>query len=148
MASTPLAAVREITTALLEGSDAECVLSMIVAHARELAHADLAWLSPQGEEVGRSFVDVMVLPIGGPHGGSGFLCVANEVSGEKFGEIDREIVETFALQASLVLEYHAQRTLHDTVMQRLFGTGMTLHAALDNLDQTIREIRATVFSPP
>jgi hypothetical protein len=164
MASTPLAAVRDITAALLGGSDAAAVLAMIVSNARDLAHADLAWLSPAGEDVGASFADAMTVPIGGPRGGRGFLCVANDVGGDVFGEIDHEIVETFALQASLVLEHHAQRTLHDTVMQRLFAAGMTLQSArtpalpekadaqvaraLDDLDETIREIRTTVFSDP
>jgi signal transduction histidine kinase len=55
------------------------------------------------------------------------------------------------------------RELHDTVMQRLFAAGMSLQAAtqlvpdplvqgrlaevIDQLDETLREVRATVFEP-
>lgn len=109
----------------------------------------------------------------------GTLLVANRRGGWTFGEREFDLVETFAAQASVVLEYQrAQRELerllaledrertgrdlHDTVIQRLFATGLSLRALLEQskepevalrlervveqLDATIRDIRGTIFS--
>jgi len=118
------------------------------------------------------------VPLACREGACGVLSVANRRGGRRFDPHDLELVETFAGQASLVLDMvraeeriaallatadreRTGRTLHDTVIQRLFAAGMTLEAArtndlpapadakvaraLDDLDETIREIRATVF---
>src|SRR5262249_975090 len=88
------------------------------------------------------------------------------------------LVELFAAQAAVALSYSQARTelermgmledreriarnLHDTVIQRLFATGMVLEGttplveraearerlrqAVDDLDETIRAIRTTIF---
>lgn len=122
----------------------------------------------------------LFVPLEGRAGVCGALCVANRRGGAGFSSHDLEVVEAFAGQASMVLDSvraeeqlealletadreRTGRELHDTVIQRLFATGMTLEAArskalpadadarvaraLDDLDTTIREIRTTVFGP-
>jgi signal transduction histidine kinase len=97
-----------------------------------------------------------------------------------FSERDEQLLEQFAAQASLSLAHErAQsdlhrlsliedrerigRDLHDTVIQRLFATGLSLQAtvrradndpelaarlnrAVDDIDATVREIRSTIFA--
>lgn len=93
---------------------------------------------------------------------------------------DVELVESFAAQASLVLAHQRAsddvrrlelieererigRDLHDTVIQRLFATGLSLQAlgrrledrpedasrlarAVDDIDETVKQIRSTIFA--
>ncbi len=102
------------------------------------------------------------------------------VRGRPFGERDQQLVTAFATQVTLVLTHErAQaelhrlrlieererigRDLHDTVIQRLFATGLSLQAtarhaeehpdladrigrAVDEVDQTVKEIRSTIFA--
>ncbi|GGI05041.1 sensor histidine kinase [Egicoccus halophilus] len=97
-----------------------------------------------------------------------------------FGDRDEALLEGFAAQASLVLTTERARAdlqrmsliedrerigrdLHDTVIQRLFATGLSLQAtrkraeavpdvverldrAVDEIDLTVKEIRATIFA--
>ncbi len=97
-----------------------------------------------------------------------------------FDEHDEQLLYSFASQASLSLAHErAQsdlyrlgliedrerigRDLHDTVIQRLFATGLSLQAAVrraegrpdlaerlnravDDIDETVREIRSTIFA--
>jgi signal transduction histidine kinase len=97
-----------------------------------------------------------------------------------FTDRDEQLLHSFAAQASLSLAHErAQhdlqrlsliedrerigRDLHDTVIQRLFATGLSLQAAVrraegrpdvvgrlnqavDDIDQTVREIRSTIFA--
>jgi signal transduction histidine kinase len=97
-----------------------------------------------------------------------------------FTEQEESILAGFAAQASLALTHeraqaHLQRLsliedrerigrdLHDTVIQRLFATGLSLQAAIrradgrpdlaerleravDDIDETVREIRSTIFA--
>jgi signal transduction histidine kinase len=77
---------------------------------------------------------------------SGTLSVGNGADGARFGEEGMRLAQSFAAQASVVLEYaRAQhdarrvavyedeeriaRDLHDTVIQQLFAIGMGLQAA-------------------
>jgi GAF domain-containing protein len=230
-----LAAVRDVTRALLRGEDPEYMLVLIASSARRLVAADVAMINctdgdPEtmqvrvavGRNAGRlrgtsfpvaaslsghvmrtglsevvedarsdprthtpavlrgGFGPALYVPLVCREGPCGTLCVANRVGGPTFDAHDLDVVETFAGQASLVLDTvrseerlqqllatadreRTGRTLHDTVIQRLFATGMTLEAAragdlppaaaaqvaraLDDLDATIRQIRATVFGP-
>jgi signal transduction histidine kinase len=106
------------------------------------------------------------------------------VAASRLTDNDRRLLQTFANHAGVIVEYmraRAQlerlllieererigRDLHDTVIQRLFATGLelqalvaryadddvlvrTLGATVDNLDDIITQIRATVFAlqPP
>jgi signal transduction histidine kinase len=97
-----------------------------------------------------------------------------------FTERDEQLLEQFAAQASLSLAHERAQTdlhrlsliedrerigrdLHDTVIQRLFATGLSLQAtvrradhdpelaarlnrAVDEIDETVREIRSTIFA--
>jgi two-component system, NarL family, sensor histidine kinase DevS len=102
------------------------------------------------------------------------------VRDEPFDDRDEQLLFSFASQASLSLAHErAQadlhrlsliedrerigRDLHDTVIQRLFATGLSLQAAVrradgrpdvaeklnravDDIDETVREIRSTIFA--
>ena len=120
----------------------------------------------------------VVVPLSARGHAFGTILVANRRGGPAFTDRELRIVKTFGAQAAVTLEYaRAQqelrrlmvfedreriaRDLHDTVIQRLFATGMSLqaavdmlpdavsqqiHHAIDELDTTIREIRSTIFA--
>jgi signal transduction histidine kinase len=108
----------------------------------------------------------------------GTLSVARRVGRLPFTALDLEVVGSFATQASVILENdqvrrelqrlamsedqeRIARDLHDTVIQRLFATGLSLQAtvraitdpwalsriagAVEDLDATIRQIRSVIF---
>ncbi|KJK37530.1 hypothetical protein UK23_41715 [Lentzea aerocolonigenes] len=101
----------------------------------------------------------------------GVLILARRRGEPKFD--DKDLVEVFAAQAALVLEFtrargdterlavledrdRIARDLHDLVIQRLFGLGLGLQGLtsanakisgfVEEVDHTIREIRRTIFS--
>ena len=109
----------------------------------------------------------------------GVLMVARAREQRAFDASDVALVESFARQAALVLEFtratgagrrlavledrdRIARDLHDLVVQRLFGLGLGLQSMnglveqpmvaqrladfVTEVDQTIREIRRTIFS--
>jgi signal transduction histidine kinase len=111
----------------------------------------------------------------------GNLYLTDKTSAEVFTDIDEELVVGLAGAAGVAIENarlssrvrdlalsedreRIARDLHDTVIQRLFATGMSLQSAagliradattaaarveqaIDDLDQTIREIRTAIFS--
>lgn len=109
----------------------------------------------------------------------GVLLVARARDERSFSDADVQLLESFAEQATLVLEFtkgqedsqrlavledrdRIARDLHDLVIQRLFGLGLGLQGLnglvvrpvvaarlagfVDEVDQTIREIRRTIFS--
>jgi signal transduction histidine kinase len=121
----------------------------------------------------------LVVPLGAERDVRGVLSVANAVGKAGFGAAARRLLETFAAQAAIALELAERRRdaervvlledrdriakdLHDTVIQRLFATAMTLMSAIkitqrrdvavrvqravDDLDDTIRQIRSTIFA--
>jgi signal transduction histidine kinase len=108
----------------------------------------------------------------------GNLYLADRLDGEAFSEEDEQLIESFGRAAGLVIDQvtlrahlreftlgqereRMARDLHDTVIQRLFGVGLSLQLALSSpndeaaqtrinncineLDTTIREIRTTIF---
>jgi signal transduction histidine kinase len=108
----------------------------------------------------------------------GTLAVARDRGRPAFSAADVEILESFASQASVVLDNEQgrqqlqrlslveereriARDLHDTVIQRLFATGLSLQAttkmigeetardrvkaAVADLDETVRHIRTVIF---
>ena len=120
----------------------------------------------------------MVLPLRGADGILGIMFVGREVSSWRFTETDVEIAGSFANHAAIAVELanarqvaehlhlledrnRIGRDLHDHVIQRLFGTGMSLQRvvkqvdgparervsdAITTLDDTIRQIRNTIMS--
>ncbi|HEY8524682.1 MAG TPA: GAF domain-containing sensor histidine kinase [Acidimicrobiales bacterium] len=108
----------------------------------------------------------------------GNLYLTEKANGEVFTDVDEELVVGLAAAAGVAIEnarLHAQvqeitvledreriaRDLHDTVIQRLFATGLLLQGAVrlvkvpeaaeriqqavDDLDETVRHIRSVIF---
>jgi signal transduction histidine kinase len=121
----------------------------------------------------------LFVPLGLGSGARGVLAVMNAAGKPVFGEPVRRLLEPFAVQAAVGFELAERRRdaerltlledrdriakdLHDTVIQRLFATAMTLMSAIkitekrdvavrvqravDDLDDTIRQIRSTIFA--
>jgi signal transduction histidine kinase len=117
-------------------------------------------------------------PLWAANGPFGTLAVARVQGGSPFDPADLEMLQAFATQASISIEYERSRDdvrrlarledqeriardLHDTVIQRLFATGLSLQGALrllddeqaagriqtavDDLDETVKEIRSAIF---
>lgn len=143
---------------IVDGADAD--------HIMQLIGSPLPWAEP-----------CLLIPLGW-QSQTAALCIANHTRNRRF---DPEIVtalKSFAGQAVLALELaearrdaerlavyqdrdRIARDLHDTVIQRLFATGMRLESisrrvdgqprddiqqTVDDLDGTIREIRSTIYS--
>ncbi|MFG2090543.1 MULTISPECIES: GAF domain-containing protein [unclassified Spirillospora] len=122
---------------------------------------------------------VVAVPLGLGASARGVISVINPPGGAVFTEGTQRLLETFAGQAAVALELGDRRRdterlalledrdriakdLHDTVIQRLFATAMTLMAvgkitqkrevavrvqrAVDDLDDTIRQIRSSIFA--
>jgi signal transduction histidine kinase len=118
------------------------------------------------------------VPLGAPGNVVGSLSVSRPVGAEPFSTRDVEVLQQFATQASVVIEQgrtredlhrlslledqeRIARDLHDTVIQRLFATGLSLQgatrliredearrrveAAVEELDLTVRHIRTVIF---
>jgi signal transduction histidine kinase len=121
----------------------------------------------------------LLVPLGVGTTVRGVLGIANTSRGTPFDEATRRMLEAFAAQAAVAMELAERRRdaerlvvlvdrdriakdLHDTVIQRLFATAMTLMSAtkvieqpdaavrvrraVDDLDDTIRQIRSTIFA--
>ncbi|MFA1541783.1 sensor histidine kinase [Actinomadura monticuli] len=122
---------------------------------------------------------LLVVPLGLGSSAQGVLAVINPPGGSVFSEASQRLLEAFSGQAAVALELARRRRdterlalledrdriakdLHDTVIQRLFATAMTLMAAIkitqkrevavriqravDDLDDTMRQIRSTIFA--
>jgi signal transduction histidine kinase len=123
----------------------------------------------------RSFLGTPIL-VRGEVFGNLYLC--DKEGGEVFSDIDEELVTALSSAAGIAIEnarLHARvaelalfedreriaRDLHDTVIQRLFATGLTLQATIrlverpevvdrlltlvEDLDVTVRHIRSVIF---
>lgn len=121
----------------------------------------------------------LVLPFGPPDGARGVLVLAREGSRPDFRNSWPSMLSSFADQAAVALELaearldserlsvledrdRIARDLHDTVIQRLYATAITLMGtvrriedstsatrvrnAVDDMDDTIRQIRSTIFA--
>ncbi|WP_017586669.1 sensor histidine kinase [Nocardiopsis ganjiahuensis] len=122
---------------------------------------------------------VLVLPFGPPDGARGVLVLARDRQRDPFQNSWLSMLSSFANQAAVALELaearldserlsvledrdRIARDLHDTVIQRLYATAITLmgtvrriddttsakrvQGAVDDLDDTIRQIRSTIFA--
>ena len=122
---------------------------------------------------------LLVVPLGVGDTAHGIIALINPPGGAAFSEGTQRLLEAFAGQAAVALELAERRRdaerltlledrdriakdLHDTVIQRLFATAMTLMAtlklvqrrevavrvqrAVDDLDDTVRQIRSTIFA--
>ena len=107
----------------------------------------------------------------------GMMCLTNKQTGPEFSEGDQEIAGALAAAAAIAvnnMRLHAKvedmaiveerdriaRDLHDTVIQRLFATGLSLQiaeqrpaadlnkavaSAVNELDSIVREVRSAIF---
>jgi two-component system, NarL family, sensor histidine kinase DevS len=213
-----LAALSDITSEILAGSDPDSLLAAIAEHARDLADADAATITTTGPTPGELVVAAAVGPQAGRVRGqsvpalksisgevmasghplvtedaakhshayqpvirlgrfgpaifvplqvrgraTGTLMVANEAGGRLFDQDDVRLVETFADQASVAMEYvRAQadvrrvglmeereriaKELHDGIIQSLFAVGMNLQstALLCGSPETAARVDAAV----
>ncbi|MBA9002766.1 GAF domain-containing sensor histidine kinase [Thermomonospora cellulosilytica] len=122
---------------------------------------------------------VLMVPLGEGGEVRGVIAVAGTPGGAAFGNDTLRLLEAFAGPVTVALELAERRRdaerlalledrdriakdLHDTVIQRLFATAMTLMSAakliehpdvsqrvrraIDDLDDTIRQIRSTIFA--
>jgi signal transduction histidine kinase len=157
------------------------ILGLLISDPRPLRlpdlreHPDSFGFPPNHPEM-RSFLGVPVLVRGEVFGN---LYLTNKQSAEVFTDIDEELTVALAGAAGVAIEnarLHARvrdlallqereriaMDLHDTVIQQLFATGMSLQAtsrltsapdvavriqsAVDDLDDTIRQIRSSIFA--
>jgi len=133
----------------------------------------------EGSDALADFGPVLIVPLVAGGAPRGVLWVGNQRGGRRFRDSQQAMLEAFADQAALGLELARQRReteqlslfrdrdriardLHDTVIQRLFATGMQLESsmryvtepeasdriqgAVGDLDKTIKEIRSTIYS--
>jgi signal transduction histidine kinase len=158
----------------------EGILGMIFDSEHPLRLADLTRHPasvgfPAHHPAMQSFVGVPVLVHGEVFGN---LYLTDKIDADEFSEEDGDILQALALAAGIVVDnarMHAKvgelgvaaerariaHDLHDTVIQRLFATGLSLqstirqvqapeatrviHTAIDDLDDTIRQIRTSIF---
>lgn len=144
------------------------ILSDAASAARDLRNPPSVAMGP-----------AMIVPMGTGPAVRGVLSVVNAPGRPAFTVSSQRLLEAFAGQAAVALELAERRRdaerlvlledrdriakdLHDTVIQRLFATAMTLMSAVkmtdhpdvavrvqhavDDLDETIRQIRSTIFA--
>jgi signal transduction histidine kinase len=159
----------------------EGLLGMIFDSGHPLRLADLTRHPasagfPAHHPAMKSFIGVPVLVHGEVFGN---LYLTDRIDADEFSEEDGDILQALALAAGIVVDnarLHAKvgelgvaterariaHDLHDTVIQRLFATGLSLqsairqvsapealrviHTAIDDLDDTIRQIRTSIFA--
>lgn len=158
------------------------ILGLLIVDARPLRLPDLnehpdSHGFPPGHPPMRSFLGV---PIRVRDEVFGNLYLTDKSTGEVFTDVDEELVVGLAAAAGVAIEnarLHARlgelalvedreriaRDLHDTVIQRLFATGISLQgttrligtdpgaaitrveSAVDDLDLTVKQIRTAIF---
>jgi signal transduction histidine kinase len=158
------------------------ILGLLIVDAKPLRLPDLrehpdSYGFPPNHPPMRSFLGV---PIRVRDDVFGNLYLTDKTTGDAFTDVDEELVVGLAGAAGVAIEnarLHTRlyevgviedreriaRDLHDTVIQRLFATGLSLQAAsrlvhtdpdgavvrideaVDGLDETVRQIRTAIF---
>jgi signal transduction histidine kinase len=156
------------------------ILGLLIVDAKPIRLPDLRELPdsygfPPNHPPMQSFLGVPIRVRGEVFGN---LYLTDKTSAEVFTDVDEELVVGLAVAAGVAIDnarLHGQmqeltlledreriaRDLHDTVIQRLFATGMALQAAsrlsdraellnrveaaVDDLDLTVKYIRSTIF---
>ena len=159
---------------------ADTITARVLDTAKAVVIADLS----RDDRVGQPQVRLgtigpaVFVPLGARGSVSWSLSVSRAIGGDPFTTRDVETLEHFAAQASVVIEQgqvredlhrlsrfedqeRIARDLHDTVIQRLFATALSLQgvtrlirddevrrrveAAVEDLDTTVRHIRTVIF---
>jgi signal transduction histidine kinase len=163
--------------------DGHGILGLLIIDAKPLRLPDLtehpdSYGFPPGHPSMRSFLGVPIMVRGEVYGN---LYLAEKSSAEVFSDVDEELAVGLAGAAGIAIDnarLHSRvqelslvedreriaRDLHDTVIQRLFATGMSLQgtvglvgadpqravqrveAAIDDLDLVVKHIRTAVFA--
>ena len=156
------------------------ILGLLIVDPKPIRLADLrehpdSYGFPPNHPPMRSFLGVPVR-VRGQVFGNLYLC--DKAGDDVFSDADEEMVVALAAAAGIAIEnarLHARvaelalvedrdriaRDLHDTVIQRLFATGLSLQStiritekqdvatrlqtAVDDLDRTVRDIRSAIF---
>ncbi|MDE0802155.1 MAG: GAF domain-containing protein [Acidimicrobiales bacterium] len=159
------------------------ILGLLIVDAEPLRlpdlhqHPDSFGFPPNHPEM-KSFLGVPIRVRGEVFGN---LYLTEKTSAEEFDDVDEELVVGLAAAAGVAIEnarLHARvtelatmddreriaRDLHDTVIQRLFATGLSLQGtaplvtrnpdiavsrienAVDDLDETVKQIRSSIFA--
>jgi signal transduction histidine kinase len=156
------------------------ILGLLIVDPRPLRLPDLhdhpeSYGFPPNHPPMQSFLGVPIL-VRGQVFGNLYLC--DKASGDAFSDIDEELVVALAGAAGIAIEnarLHARvadlalfedreriaRELHDTVIQRLFASGLALQAMVrlvdrpevverlqsivEDLDVTVRHVRSAIF---
>lgn len=159
------------------------ILGLLITDARPLRLPDLtehpdSYGFPPNHPPMRSFLGVPILVRGEVFGN---LYLTDKTTGEVFTDVDEELAVGLAAAAGVAIEnahLHSRvqelalvedreriaRDLHDTVIQRLFATGLSLQGAvhlvhtdvasaagrvedaIDDLDLTVKQIRTAIFA--
>lgn len=169
----------------LEGRTFDSEGSLAGEVMREAAARRVTDLTAKTGEVGavgmtRRFGPAILVPLTGATAPFGSLLVARGRGRAAFGSADVDLLRQFARHASLAIEFSRARNevqrlsvledrerigrdLHDTVIQRLFASGLSLQAVgrrfehapeaseridevVEELDDVIRQIRTTIFA--
>ena len=156
------------------------ILGLLIVDPRPIRLPDLrehpdSYGFPPNHPPMRTFLGAPIL-VRGEVFGNLYLC--DKTNGDAFSDIDEEMVTALAGAAGIAIEnarLHSRvadlamfedreriaRELHDTVIQRLFATGLTLQATVrlidkpevvarleamvEDLDVTVRHIRSAIF---
>lgn len=161
------------------------ILGLLIVEPRPLRLHDLrehpeSFGFPPNHPPMTSFLGVPVLVRGEAFGN---LYLTDKIDGEDFTDVDEELAVGLAAAAGVAIENarllartreldiaqereRIARDLHDTVIQRLFATGLSLQSAarladqpevvdriqqaVDELDLTVRDVRSSIFelNPP
>jgi signal transduction histidine kinase len=159
------------------------ILGLLIVDARPIRLPDLhehpdSYGFPRHHPPMRSFLGVPIRVRGEVFGN---LYLTDKTSAEVFTDVDEELVVGLAAAAGVAIDnarLHARvqelalvddrariaRDLHDTVIQRLFATGLSLQgaaalirtdptrastrveSAVDDLDSTVKQIRSAIFA--
>lgn len=151
------------------------IVEPVAIRLPDLAQHPDSYGFPPGHPPMTSFLGVPLFVRGEIYGN---LYLTDKADGEEFTEVDEEMASGLAKAAAIAIDnarLHERardldlirdreriaRDLHDTVIQRLFATGLSLQAAtrlidqpdirarvetaVDDLDETVREIRTSIF---
>lgn len=161
------------------------ILGLLIVDPRPIRLPDLQEHAdrfgfPRGHPPMTSFLGVPIFVAGEVYGN---LYLTDKAGGDVFTDVDEELVVAYAAAAGIAIDnarMHARlrtldvledrdriaRDLHDTVIQRLFATGLSLQGAttlaappelrarleraVDDLDTTVRQVRSAIFDlhPP